>query len=90
MKNEKLETAVVEAKANWRKVCARPGSTADNRRRAFAAWKKAEIVRNKALLIWKNALVNRRQALADRRKPHLRASWLQQENADRRKVVRRP
>ncbi len=89
MKNEKLATAVVEAKANWRKTCARPGATADDRRKAFAAWKKAEIARNKAALIWKNVLANRRKALADRRKAQLGASWLQV-NANRRKAARRP
>ena len=89
MRNEKLETTVVKAKANWRKVCVRPGSTTDDRRNAFAVWKKAEIARNKAILIWKNVLANRRKALADRRKAHLGAGSLQ-ENANRRKAARRP
>ena len=89
MKNEKLESTVIKAKANWRKVCARPGSTTDDRRNAFAVWKKAEIARNKAKLIWRNALANRRKAMADRRKAHPGTGSLQ-ENANRRKAPRRP
>lgn len=89
MKNEKLESSVVKAKANWRKICVRPGSTTDDRRNAFAVLKKAEIARNKAILIWRNVLANRRKALADRRKAHLGIGSLQ-ENANRRKAPRRP
>jgi len=88
-KQMKLEAAVLAAKSKWRKVCAAPGSTADDRHRAFAAWKKAESVRNKALLLWKTALAERRRAAADRRKAHLHAEWLKN-NADRRKRARRP
>lgn len=89
MKNEKLESTVVKAKGNWRKVCARPGATTDDRRNAFAVWKKAEIARNKAILIWTNVLANRRKALADRRKAHHGAGSLR-ENGNRRKAARRP
>ena len=89
MKSEKFEITVVKAKANWRKVCARPESTTDDRRNAFALWKKAEIARNKAILIWRNVLANRRKAIADRRKAHPGTGSLQ-ENANRRKTPRRP
>ena len=89
MKSEKFEITVVKAKANWRKVCARPGSTTDDRRNAFAAWRKAEIARNKAILIWKNVLANRRKAIADRRKARPDTGLLQ-EITNRRKAARRP
>jgi hypothetical protein len=88
-KKVKLEAAVTRARANWRKMCANHDATAEDRHRAFAAWKRAESVRNKALLLWKSALADRRRAISDRRKANVNSDWLK-ENADRRRQVRRP
>jgi hypothetical protein len=88
-KKEKLEAAVSDARANWRKECASPGSTAEDRHKAFTAWKKAEIVRNKALLVWKSTNANRRKTIADRRKT-IASTDLLEARTDRRGQARRP
>jgi len=90
MKNKgKLEDAVIKARANWRKQCGSDGSTAENRHKAFTAWKKAEIIRNKALLVWKSENSNRRKTNAERRKQVVSTDFLEA-GTDRRRQARRP
>ena len=85
-KEDKVELALVKAKANWRKVCFKHDSTDADRRSARAAWKKAQIARDRALAIWRAALLERRRAAADRRKANAPVPTEQ----DRRKTTRRP
>jgi len=88
-KRSKLEAAVVSARARWRKMCANHASTAGDRHKAFADWKRAESALNKGLLLLRSAAAERRRAAADRRKANVNADWLK-DNANRRKTVRRP
>ena len=93
-KQDKVEAAVVKAKANWRRVCDSPDSSAGDRRTARAMWKKAQVERDRAFAIWRAELIDRRKAAADRRKTaadrrNANADRAR-EQADRRKTSRRP
>jgi hypothetical protein len=88
-KKAKLQAAVLEAKINWRNVCANRASTVEDRHRAYAAWKKAESALTRTILLLKSGAAERRVATVDRRGANANSNWLEA-NSDRRKTVRRP
>ena len=87
-KKEKLEVALVKARANWRRTCDSAGATAAERRKALVVWKKAREERDRALEIWRRELAERRRTSADRRKAQADSDWLKRNN-DQRKLPRR-
>lgn len=86
---DKFQSALVKAKANWRRVCDSSDSTAGDRLRARVDWRKAQVARDRALLVWRQALAERRRTAADRRKANPNIAWTK-EHSDRRKLTRRP
>lgn len=88
-KRDKFESALVKAKASWRRVCDSRSSTASDRQRARVAWKRAQLARDKARVLWRQALAERRKANADRRKASAKSDW-DTNHPERRKNTRRP
>jgi hypothetical protein len=88
-KRDKFESTLVKAKANWRRVCDSPNSTANDRLRGRVAWKNAQIARDKARALWRQARAERRRENSDRRKASAKGTW-SNERRDRRKSSRRP
>jgi hypothetical protein len=86
---EKLELTLRKAKLHWRRIAESPGSTSSDKRRALVEWKKALARRDLALAVLRRARDERRKAMLDRRKANTGNDWTK-ENADRRKMARRP
>lgn len=82
----KLDALVVKAKADWRRTLADSLASAEDRRKARAAWKSAVARKDRAMAIWLQARENRRKLASDRRMAS-DPDW-QAAGADRRKAAR--
>jgi len=64
---DKYESALIKAKADWRRTCDDPKASATDRRDALYTWRRARGDRDRARIKWRLLQEERRRTAADRR-----------------------